>query len=117
MKLGAHIFILLLFLSTASAEVGTNIQIGPAAHNANEVLANVMGLIEAVLYIAAAVMFTSCILKFRIHFQNPQQIPLAMPLTELVLALVLVALPVITQLATKDIVEKPPSVLQPYLKK
>lgn len=97
------------------ASAASDITLGPAAANAGKVLLSVVALVEAVLYIAATVMFTSCIMKFRIHFQNPQQIPLSTPLTELTLAIVLGFLPLATELATKKSVVAPPSVLQPYM--
>ncbi len=108
------IFVLILISSPLWA-VGSNLTLGPAAENAGEVLLSVVALIEAVLYIAATVMFTSAIMKFRIHFQNPQQIPMSTPITELILAIVLGSLPIVTELATRTAVKAPPSVLRPHM--
>ncbi len=107
--------IVLILICPSLWAAGSNLTLGPAAENAGEVLLGVVSLVEAVLYIAATVMFTSAIMKFRIHFQNPQQIPMSTPITELILAIVLGSLPIVTELATRTAVKAPPSVLRPHM--
>jgi uncharacterized membrane protein len=108
-------FLICLTLMSPILAMAADITIGPAAQNALGVVTGVTELVSAVLYIAATVMFVSAILKLRIHRQNPQQVPIATPITEFVLAIILGALPYITELATHTFVQKPPSVLAPHI--
>lgn len=106
----------LLFPAFAIAAGGAaDITLGPAAENAVGVMSGVAELIGAVLYIAATIMFVSAILKLRIHMQNPQQVPIATPIAEFVLAIILGGLPYITELASRTFTEPPPSVLAPHM--
>lgn len=99
----------------AMADGAANITIGPAAQNAVAVVGGVTELVGAVLYIASAIMFVSAILKLRIHLQNPQQVPIATPITEFVLAIVLGVLPMVTEMANRTFNAPPPSVLAPHM--
>ncbi|MFI4956349.1 MAG: hypothetical protein ACHQAX_03970 [Gammaproteobacteria bacterium] len=111
----AFLLCLSLLFPAAVLAVGNNITIGPAAQNALGVVTGVAELVSAVLYIAATVMFVSAILKLRIHRQNPQQVPIATPITEFVLAVVLGALPYLTEMATRTFTQQTPSVLAPHI--
>ena len=92
-----------------------SITLGPAAQNAVEVVGGVTELVGSVLYIASAIMFVSAILKLRIHMQNPEQVPIATPITEFILAAILAVLPIVTEMANRTFNAPPPSVLAPHM--
>jgi len=110
-----RLFMLFILVISPTIAMATDIMIGPAAQNALGVVNGVSELVAAVLYIAATVMFVSAILKLRIHRQNPQQVPIATPITEFVLAIILGALPYVTEMAAHTYIKKPPSVLAPHI--
>jgi heme/copper-type cytochrome/quinol oxidase subunit 2 len=90
---------------------------GDVASNTNTILDNVIGIITVILYIAALGVFVSATMKYRIHRQNPQQIPLSTPLTELVLAIVLAALPTVSKMSNQHLtqMQSPPPPPAPAL--
>jgi predicted branched-subunit amino acid permease len=96
-----HFFLSLCFcLLAITAFAG---DAGMVATNASGILENIIAIIMAILYIAAMAVFISATMKYRIHRQNPQQIPLSTPLTELVLAIVLAAIPTVTKITNGEL--------------
>lgn len=94
---------LLLLMAAFTLHAANQTTVGGAASNVNSVLFMVAGLIEAILYIAAVAMFVSAAMKYRIHRQNPQQIPISTPITELVLAIILGCLPYVSKMANEHL--------------
>ncbi len=86
---------------------------GTVATNTNEILDNIIAIIMAILYIAAIGVFVSATMKYRIHRQNPQQIPLSTPLTELVLAIVLAAIPTVSKITNGELFSSKPQAQMP----
>lgn len=119
-KIGSLVllFVACLFPSLLWA-AGAQVGFGTAASNVSEVLKGISGIIEAVLYIAACVLFISAAMKYRIHRQNPQQVPIATPITEVVLAVVLACLPMVTRYANDHLFEEdapaPPARVQQHM--
>lgn len=70
-----------------------------AASNVNAIVAFIYRIVDVILYLGAAIMGISGLLKYRLHRQNPQQVPLSTPVTELGIAAVLVLLGVLAQLS------------------
>jgi hypothetical protein len=82
--------------------------LGLAASNINGIIAFVYNIVDVILYIGAAILGMSGLLKYRLHRQNPQQVPLSTPVTELAIAGVLVLLAFLVQLSTSyEAVENP----------
>lgn len=82
--------------------------LGVAASNINGVVAFIYNIIDVILYMGAAIMGMSGLMKYRLHRRNPQQVPLSTPVTEIVIACVLVTLAVLSQLSiSHKTVDKP----------
>lgn len=94
-------FVLLMsiFALVAQADVSA----GDVASNTSDILETVTSIIMVILYVAAMGVFVSACMKYRIHRQNPQQIPLSTPVTELVLAIVLAALPTVSKMTNEHL--------------
>lgn len=100
---------LMMFMSVvAHADVSA----GDVAGNASDILETVTSVIVVILYIAAMGVFVSACMKYRIHRQNPQQIPLSTPITELVLAIVLAALPTVSRMTNEHLFNITPALIQ-----
>lgn len=93
--------ILGLLLSVALSGVAGDA--GMVASNANTIIDSVTDIVMVILYIAAMVVMVSATMKYRIHRQNPQQIPLSTPITELILAIVLAAIPTVTRITDGEL--------------
>jgi hypothetical protein len=76
--------------------------LGLAANNLNSVVAFIYDILDVILYIGAAILGMSGLLKYRLHRQNPQQVPLSTPVTEFSLACVLVLLAVLVQMSASN---------------
>lgn len=85
---------------------------GNVASNTNEFLEIIVGIIVVILYVAALAVFVSACMKYRLHRQNPQQVPLSTPLTELVLAIVLGALPTVSQMTNDHLFKSESKLIQ-----
>lgn len=85
---------------------------GAVASNANEVLETVVSIIVVILYVAAMGVFVSACMKYRLHRQNPQQIPLSTPITEFVLAAVLAALPTVSRMTNEHLFKEEPQLIR-----
>jgi formate hydrogenlyase subunit 3/multisubunit Na+/H+ antiporter MnhD subunit len=90
----------------AAAGAGSSTTIGQAARNVNEILMGLTGIIEAVFYIAGAAVLCSAAMKYRIHRQTPQQVPISTVITEVVLAIVLLLVPTVTKLANDHLFQE-----------
>jgi hypothetical protein len=101
-------FILAMITSAAMADVSA----GQVAGNASDILETVTSIVVVILYVAAMGVFVSACMKYRIHRQNPQQIPLSTPVTELVLALVLAALPTVSRMTNEHLFKQEPNLIQ-----
>ena len=73
--------------------------IGDVASNISSSLGSVSGLISAICYITGMGFGLSAIMKYKGHRDNPQQIPLSTPVTETVLALALIFLPIVARMS------------------
>ncbi len=94
---------LIVFAETATMGGSENTSsLGLAANNLNSVVAFIYDILDVVLFIGAAILGMSGLLKYRLHRQNPQQVPLSTPVTEVSLALVLVLLAFLTQMSTSN---------------
>ncbi len=93
----------LFSVSAMAAGAGYNTSIGDAARNVNQVLMGVSDILEAIIYIAGVAVLCSSAMKYRIHRQNPQQIPISTVITELVLGIVLLCLPTATKYANEHL--------------
>lgn len=82
--------------------------LGLAANNLNSVVAFIYGVLDVILYTGAAIMGVSGLLKYRLHRQNPQQVPLSTPVTELSLACVFILLAFLVQLSASHQTVKNP---------
>lgn len=98
----------LLFVSgtALAAGAGYNTSLGQAAGNVNVILKNLSGIIEAVFYIAGAAVMVSAAMKFRIHRQTPQQVPISTVITEVVLSIILLCVPTVTKYANQHLFEE-----------
>jgi heme/copper-type cytochrome/quinol oxidase subunit 2 len=85
---------------------------GSVAANTNEVLETITGIITVILYVAAMGVFVSACMKYRLHRQNPQQIPLSTPITELVLAIVLAGLPTVSKMTNEHLFQTESKLIQ-----
>ena len=97
----------LIAVTSSAADAGT------VASNASDILDNIIAIIMAILYIAAMGVFISATMKYRIHRQNPQQIPLSTPLTELILAIVLAAIPTVSKITNGQLFSSTPQAQMP----
>ncbi len=98
----ALIALLLLCPLTALADglaAGTSDSLGLAASNINGIISFVYNVIDVILYIGAAILGMSGLLKYRLHRQNPQQVPLSVPVTELAIASVFILVAFLVQLS------------------
>ena len=104
-------WIWLFLLCIATPVFARTTSVGDAASNVNVILEAISGILEVVFYIAGAAVLVSAAMKFRIHRQNPQQVHISTPITELVLAIVLIALPFVSKLANEHLFQSdhPPS--------
>lgn len=100
------------FLALLSSHALADISAGGVASNASDILETVTGIITVIFYVAAMGVFVSASMKYRIHRQNPQQIPLSTPVTELVLAIVLAALPTVSKMANDHLFVQQPNLIQ-----
>ncbi|MGA2654761.1 MAG: hypothetical protein ABSF18_02130 [Gammaproteobacteria bacterium] len=80
----------------------TTNNLGIAATNLNSVIAFIYDILDVILFIGAAILGMSGLLKYRLHRQNPQQVPLSTPVTELSLAGVLIILAVLVQMSASN---------------
>ncbi len=88
-------------LSFADPVAHTNpSDLGIAASNVNSVVAFIYDIVDVILYIGAAILGVSGLLKYRLHRRNPQQVPLSTPVTEISIAGVLVLLGLLAQMST-----------------
>lgn len=110
MRVFFTVFLTVLGLSALAA--GANVSAGQVAGNTSDILETVTSIIVAVLYIAAMGVFISATMKYRIHRQNPQQIPLSTPITELILAIVLAALPTVSKMTNQHLFNVTPNLIQ-----
>lgn len=76
---------------------------GNVASNTSEFLETITSIIVVILYVAAMGVFVSACMKYRLHRQNPQQVPLSTPVTEFVLATVLAALPTVSKMTNEHL--------------
>ncbi len=91
----------LLALADGNVSLGsTQNTLGVAASNINEIIAFVYSIIDVILYIIAAILGMSSIMKYRLHRRNPQQVPLSTPVTELAISLVFVIIAATVQYST-----------------
>lgn len=106
-KVSSLILLLLLFPILALADGGvigsgnTN-SLGVAATSLNSVVAFVYDIVDIILYIGAAILIMSGLLKYRLHRRNPQQVPLSTPVTEVSLGLVLILIAVLVQISASN---------------
>lgn len=100
------------FLAGLASNAFAVASVGQAAGNVNHVLLGIATILQSIVYIAAIGLFTSAAMKYRIHRQNPQQIPLSTPITELVLAIVLAGLPWASKLANEHLFKEQPNLIQ-----
>lgn len=88
--------------------------IGDAAGNLHDITGMIGGIVEVIMYVAGVAVFVSAAMKYRLHKQNPQQVHISTPITELVLAIVLVLIPIVTRYGNELVFsDTPPSSSQP----
>lgn len=83
--------------------------LGLAASNMHDITAMIGSIVEVIMYVAGVAVFVSACLKYRIHRQNPQQVHISTPITELVLAIVLILIPFVTRYGNDFVFEKSPA--------
>lgn len=104
--------VILSILGFSAFAAGADVSAGQVASNTSDILETVTDIIVAVLYIAAMGVFVSATMKYRIHRQNPQQVPLSTPVTEFILAIVLAALPTVSKMTNGHLFQDTPSLIQ-----
>lgn len=82
---------------------------GAIATNTSDALEVITSIIVVILYVAAMGVFVSACMKYRLHRQNPQQVPLSTPITEFVLATVLAALPTVSKMTNEHLFKEEPT--------
>lgn len=87
-------------MTMGGPNAGNNL--GLAANNLNSMIAFIYDILDVILYVGAAILGMSGLLKYRLHRQNPQQVPLSTPVTELSLAGVFILLAILTQLSESN---------------
>ncbi|MFA6037067.1 MAG: hypothetical protein WC748_02945 [Legionellales bacterium] len=104
-KNGLYILLLFPILALADGTVigsGNTNNLGVAATSINSVVAFVYDIVDIILYIGAAILIMSGLLKYRLHRRNPQQVPLSTPVTEVSLGLVLILIAVLVQISVSN---------------
>ena len=91
---------LLFFLPVAQAQ-----NISDVAGNLISTISNVDQLLVAIAYIVGIGYALSAIIKFKNHKENPQQVPLSMPVIELCVALSLIFLPTLIPIFEQTLLE------------
>ncbi len=100
------IFLIICFVfsgSALAAGAGQATSLGQAANNVNDLLMSLSGIIEAVFYVAGAVVICSAGMKYRIHRQTPQQVPISTVFTELILGIILLCVPTVTKMTNEHL--------------
>lgn len=90
-------YVFMIFMCLFFTEFAQAVGIGTAAGNMHDVTKMVAGIVEVIMYVAGVGVFVSSVMKYRLHRQNPQQVHISTPITELVLAIVLVLVPIIAR--------------------
>lgn len=93
-----------LIISTAYAST----DLGFAAGNMHSVTSMIGGIMEVIMYVAGVAVFVSATMKYRLHRQNPQQVHISTPITELVLSIILILIPIVTRYGNEDVLDSAP---------
>jgi intracellular multiplication protein IcmD len=98
MKHIKHFFyvVVAMLLPCSAYAVGS---IGDVAGNISLSLSSVSGLVSVICYITGMAFGMSAIMKYKTHRDNPQQMPLSTPVTETVLSLALIFLPLVAKMS------------------
>lgn len=96
------LFPVLAFADNMVMGGGNTNDLGVAANSVNAVVAFVYDIVDVILYIGAAILIMSGLLKYRLHRQNPQQVPLSTPVTEVSLGCVLILIAVLVQMSASN---------------
>lgn len=103
-------YLFLIFMCLFFSEFAQAVGIGSAAGNIHDITTTVASIVEVIMYVAGVGVFVSATMKYRLHRQNPQQVHISTPITELVLAIVLVLVPVVARYGNDFVFEdKPPA--------
>lgn len=101
-------YVFIIFMALFFTEFATAAGIGSAAGNMYGITAMIGSIVEVIMYVAGVGVFVSATMKYRLHRQNPQQVHISTPITELVLAIVLISVPLVARYGNELVLEKTP---------
>lgn len=101
-------YIFLMFMCLFFSNFAEAVGIGSAAGNMHDITKMIAGIVEVIMYVAGVAVFVSSMMKYRLHRQNPQQVHISTPITELVLAIVLILIPIVTRYGNDFIFQDTP---------
>lgn len=111
-------YIFLMFMCLFFTEFAQAVGIGGAAGNMHDITTMVAGIVEVIMYVSGIGVFVSATMKYRLHRQNPQQVHISTPITELVLAIVLIMVPIVARYGNDFVFEdKPPAPAKHIIRK
>ncbi len=97
--ISAVIFLMSFSLSVAYADTVPGQSLGQISNNMLEPIGVFTHIMYSILYIVGGAFIAGSVIQYKAYRDNPLQTPISRPIALLILGLVLVAIPFITQLS------------------